>query len=182
MKGFGNDRSTAARADLGLDEDAVLQLLQWLAERDLVATLFTPTREDPVHQPLWEFRVFRGPASPADLRQSVVTEGTTIGACIRVALPRLQAAGLPLAGTPWEAGPGQESVIEGTGALLLDWLADTGMSVFLKADGERPGPGWTFLTKDGPLPTMLRTDGTRVTRCFHDMLSQLRVQGLAIPI
>ncbi|MFF7023427.1 hypothetical protein ACFY97_20825 [Streptomyces klenkii] len=102
--------------------------------------------------------------------------------CMRVALPRLRDAGLPMDESPWAPDLEPENSMEGMGMLVLDWLVEQGVTVFLKADGERPIPGWTFIAKGGPLTEFLRTDGAHAENCFTPMLDNLRHQDLPVPV
>ncbi|MCC3770072.1 hypothetical protein [Streptomyces sp. UNOC14_S4] len=61
-------------------------------------------------------------------------------------------------------------------------MTDRGMNVFLKADGQRRTPGWTFLVSGGPLSGTLRSDGGRAEKCLGLMLSELRRHGLEVPV
>ncbi|GHC60121.1 hypothetical protein [Streptomyces cinnamoneus] len=160
--------------DAGFDEDAVLLLMQWLAEQGAVVTISAGgSAVRPVREERWTFHV-SGPV--------VVAEEGTIGQCVRNALPRLREAGMPVdEGMPESAcmrggGP------EGTGMLVLDWLAEQGLSVFLKADGARTTPGWTLIVGGEPLTERQRADGPSAGRCLGRMLSRLRAEGVAVPV
>ncbi|MEU9414956.1 hypothetical protein [Streptomyces sp. NPDC048272] len=158
--------------------------MQWLAEHGVVAILSAAGGPSRVDEPRWVFRAGLGPGVTTDPRQSVVAEEATAGQCVRIALPLLEEAGLQMGGTSgtFEAAGLRADCVEGIGVLVLDWLAEQGLSVFLKADGERRTPGWTLIVRDGPLLDMLRFDGPEVGRCFRRMLVDLRGQGLAVPV
>jgi hypothetical protein len=172
----------APTADLDFDQDGILVLMQWLAEHGVVATLAAAGEPSLIEKPKWVFRAASGPSVTTDLRQSVVTEEATAGQCVRIALPLLEEAGLPISGGSWASGLAEEDCTEGTGVLVLDWLVEQGVSVFLKADGERRTPGWTLIVRGGSLLDILRFDGPEVGRCFRCMLLDLRGQGLAVPV
>ncbi|WP_371523167.1 hypothetical protein [Kitasatospora sp. NBC_01300] len=156
--------------------------MRWLAEHGVVATLSAAAEPSLMNEPGWVFRATSGPSVTTGLRQSVAAEEATAGQCVRIALPLLEEAGLPIGGPSWASRLREEDCTEGIGVLILDWLADQGMSVFLKADGERKTPGWTLIVRGGPLLDMLRFDGPAVGRCFQHMLLDLRGQGLAVPV
>ncbi|MYT15796.1 hypothetical protein YWIDRAFT_05279 [Streptomyces sp. SceaMP-e96] len=168
--------------DLEFDQDGILVLMLWLAEHGVVATLSAAGEPSLMDELKWVFRAASGPSVTTDLRQSVATEEATAGQCVRIALPLLKEAGLPIGGPSWASRLKEEDCAEGTGVLVLDWLAEQGVSVFLKADGERKTPGWTLIVRGGPLPDMLRFDGPEVGRCFQRMLLTLRGQCLAVPV
>jgi hypothetical protein len=174
-------RPASTDADPDFDQDGILLLMRCLAEHGLVTTLSAAGEPSLMDEPRWVFRVASGPSVTTDLRQSVVAEETTAGQCVHVALHLLEEAGLPIGGPSW-ASRLEEDCAEGTGVLVLDWLAEQGVSVFLKADGERKTPGWTLIVREGPLLDMLRFDGPEVGRCFQRMLLDLRGQGLAVPV
>ncbi|WP_329018279.1 hypothetical protein [Streptomyces sp. NBC_00690] len=109
-----------------------------------------------------------------------MTEGASVGECVRRAWTTLRNAGQPMdVRLPDWAG---DAGGDGIGILVLDWLVDQGASVFLKADGERSTPGWTFIVQFGPLTQTLRADGPRVERCFGQVVSRLRAEGTNVPV
>lgn len=167
--------------DPGFAEDATLLLLQWLAEQGVVAHISSGDRRTAVHELGWVFGASWRPTDSADLR-SVVAEEATVEECVRILLPRLREAGLLVDEGPWGTGAGQGVSVEGTGVLVLDWLVEQGVHVFLKADGARRTPGWTFLARGGPLPEMLRVDGPGSGGCFRRMLPRLLAEGLVVPV
>lgn len=73
--------------------------------------------------------------------------------------------------------------------LCLDWLVERGIGVFLKADGERPRVGWTFLCMGGMLPPasehsssgFLRADGPTGQSVLRAMLPKLALAGVRVP-
>ncbi|MEV5240074.1 hypothetical protein AB0K89_13330 [Streptomyces cinnamoneus] len=165
---------TGAGAGVEFDDDAVLLLMQGLAGQGAVATISADGRAvRPVGDGRWAFYV-SGPA--------VVAEEGTVEECVRNALPRLREAGMPVDEgiPPSECTP--DGGLEGTGVLVLDWLTEQGLSVFLKADGDRAAPGWTFIVSGGPLQQTQRADGPTAGRCLRRMLSRLRAEGVAVPV
>lgn len=183
-------RPASTDTDPDFDQDGILLFMQWLAEHGVVAILSAAGGPSRVDEPRWVFRAGLGPGVTTDPRQGVVAEEATAGQCVRIALAVLEEAGLQMGGTSGTSGTFgtagaaglREDCVEGIGVLVLDWLAEQGLSVFLKADGERRTPGWTLIVRDGPLLDMLRFDGPEVGRCFRRMLVDLRGQGLAVPV
>ncbi|GAA1235145.1 hypothetical protein GCM10009665_26630 [Kitasatospora nipponensis] len=178
----GLDQGPARRLDLDVDRDGILVLMRVLAEHGVVAALFAADRTSPVSGSTWEFRAASGSSAATALRPGVVTGAATAGECVRLALPLLAEAGLPVGGVAGAPVPEDEQSTEGIGMLVLDWLVEQGMSVFLKADGGRRTPGWTLIVRGGPLADMLRFDGPEVGRCLRRLLLDLRGHGLVVPV
>ncbi|MEV6699381.1 hypothetical protein AB0M68_19805 [Streptomyces sp. NPDC051453] len=70
--------------------------------------------------------------------------------------------------------------------LLMEALAEQGVTVLFKADAERMRDGakpWTFVASGAPLrdDLLVRTDAASVEACLEVCLPQLREFGLAIP-
>jgi hypothetical protein len=165
-------RGRAAEDEQGFGGDPALLFLQWLAEQGSVATLSVDGTGAGFER-RWVLRVLEG---------DLTVEGATVEQCLRIALPQLREAGLRVdEGLP-APGLARRGGVEGAGVLVLDWLADQGVRVFLKADGARAVPGWTFLVQDGPLPRMLRVDGPRGAGCISGMLARLGGEGLVVPV
>ncbi|MGX1508299.1 UNVERIFIED_CONTAM: hypothetical protein RKD43_006924 [Streptomyces graminofaciens] len=181
MCGF-DGKQQVPTTDPGFDRDGILHLLQWLAEQSVVASISAVGKSSLTDEPKWVFRAASGPSVPSDLRQNVETEESTAGQCVCMALPLLKEAGLSMSGGSWISGLEELDCTEGTGVLVLDWLVEQGVSVFLKADGERATPGWTLIVHGGALPDILRFDGRQADGCFRRMLLDLRGQGLAVPL
>lgn len=165
-------RGRVAQDGQGFGGDPVLLFLQWLAEQGSVAALSVGGTAAGLER-RWVLRVLEG---------GLVVEGATVEQCLRIALPRLREAGVRVD----EGLPGsvlaRRGGVEGAGVLVLDWLADRGVRVFLKADGARAVPGWTFLVQDGPLARMLRADGPTSAGCIHRMVGLLGEEGLVVPV
>ncbi|MFD4576621.1 hypothetical protein ACFWNK_29835 [Streptomyces sp. NPDC058417] len=164
-------------ADAGWGSDGVLALLECLAGQGAVVTLAADGRAiGPPGDGRWALAVLDG--RPA-------VRGAAPGECARMLLPALTGAAPTVSGAPTYAVPDAVAVRadrEGTGLLLLDWLADHGAYVFLKADGDRPRPGWTLLARGGPVPGPLRADGPDAGRCLQALVADLRAHGLTVPL
>ncbi|MFG2402148.1 hypothetical protein [Streptomyces lydicus] len=168
MKGLGLSHSVrGAEPHAGFEEDEILHFMRKLAEHGVVATLSANgVAKGHIDTDRWAFHAL-GPG--------VATRGATVGACLDVALPPLRDAGLPV-------GAGTTRVREGIGVLVLDWLVDQGMTVFLKADGGRRVPGWTLIVDGGPLLRMQRFDGPRIEKCLRRLVHGLEAGGLRVPV
>jgi hypothetical protein len=162
----------AAETGPGFDRDPVLLLTESPAGQGAVTTVSAGSgAAEAARGRRWSFHA---------LGRDVEVEEATVEQCVRRALPVLREI-LPAGeGVPASAPTGNAG-IEGIGVLVLDWLVDQGMSVFLKADGERRTTGWTLLVHRGPLSRALRADGPRAEECFRRMTSLLRTEGIAVP-
>ncbi|GGX60990.1 hypothetical protein [Streptomyces hiroshimensis] len=179
-------------ADPCFDDDATLLLLQWLAEQGVVAVISSGGQqtlqgesqgtEPRGTEPQWRFDALAGPAVATELRQSITVAESSLAQCLRSALLRMREAGLSVDKSPWGPELEPEGGIEGIGMLVLDWLVEEGVGVFLKADGQRRSPGWTFIAEGGPLSGMVRVDGATGERCFLPMVARLHEQGLTVPV
>lgn len=68
--------------------------------------------------------------------------------------------------------------------LILEWLAEQGVSAMIRIDAERMSegsPAWTFAASGGPLEQGLRADGRTPQQCMSAALSRLREAGLEVP-
>ncbi|WP_405484022.1 hypothetical protein [Streptomyces sp. NBC_00009] len=70
--------------------------------------------------------------------------------------------------------------------LLMEALAEQGVTVLLKADAERMRDGakpWTFVASGAPFrdDLLVRTDAVSVEVCLEVCLPRLREFGLVIP-
>ncbi|MEU5054925.1 MULTISPECIES: hypothetical protein [unclassified Streptomyces] len=70
--------------------------------------------------------------------------------------------------------------------LLMEALAEQGVTVLFKADAERMRDGakpWTFVASGAPFQDdlLVRTDAVSVEACLEVCLPQLRECGLVIP-
>jgi hypothetical protein len=62
----------------------------------------------------------------------------------------------------------QDDGIGDVAFLIMEWLGEQGVHVMIRIDAERlfaGEPAWTFVANGGPLPHVVRTDGTTVQRC-----------------
>jgi hypothetical protein len=78
----------------------------------------------------------------------------------------------------------QDNGVEDVTLLILDRLAEQGVSAMIRVDAERAAaskPAWTFAASGGPLEQGLRADGSTAQRCMSAALSSLREAGLAVP-
>ncbi|MEV4437993.1 hypothetical protein AB0K09_03090 [Streptomyces sp. NPDC049577] len=157
----------------GFEEDAALLFLERLAEQGRVAIISADGRTNP-GEARWEFHLLPGMGAPEESRERIRTAGASAGQCLCLAVPRLCAGGLPVSE--------EEFPVEGTGTLVLDWLVEHGMTVFLKADGDRPALGWTLLVQGGPLTELLRNGGRTAAACLHSLLPKLHERGLVVPV
>ncbi|MFE7648982.1 hypothetical protein [Streptomyces phaeoluteigriseus] len=170
MRGDGHrGRVVDAGAGAGFGADGLLAFLQCLADQGAVVTL----EAGPSAVPLWRLRV---------LGRDAEAVRASAGECVRTVLPALTGTGAD--GTMYviPSDVARSAGIEGTGVLLLDWLVEQGARVFLKADGDRPRPGWTLLVREGPLPTRLRADGPTGGRCLAALVTALRSHGVVVPV
>lgn len=80
--------------------------------------------------------------------------------------------------------PGVDSGIEDVALVILEWLAEQGVSAMIRVDPERLAEGlppWTFAAGGGPLRQGMRTDGASADECLSRALSGLRAAGVDVP-
>ncbi|MFD5266390.1 hypothetical protein [Streptomyces sp. NPDC058335] len=170
MRGRGRrGRVVDAGADRGFGEDGLLAFMQCLADQGAVVTL----KAEPSAVPLWSLRV---------LGRDAEAVRASAGECVRTVLPALTGTGVDGSTYVIPSDVARSAHVEGTGVLLLDWLVEQGARVFLKADGDRPRPGWTLLVHDSPLPSWLRADGPAAERALATPVTELRSHGVTVPV
>ncbi|GAA1633445.1 hypothetical protein GCM10009733_033020 [Nonomuraea maheshkhaliensis] len=76
------------------------------------------------------------------------------------------------------------SGIEDAALLILEWLAEQGISAMIRVDPERLAegrPAWTFSAYGGPLGLGMRADGVSAEQCLSVAIARLRHAGVKVP-
>ncbi|AWS43723.1 hypothetical protein [Streptosporangium sp. 'caverna'] len=78
----------------------------------------------------------------------------------------------------------QDTGIEDTALLILEWLAERGVNAMIRVDAERvaeSSPVWTFAASGGPLEKGMRADGASAAVCLSLAVAKLREIGVDVP-